>query len=440
MTPAGAYIVWAALAGVAVATVAARRRAIGWWPAMALAAVAALSVAAFAFVSWGRATPFGDFNKAYYPAGRLVFENPAQLYACDAGTLCFVNIPIVAALFAPLSAMERTAAQVAFSAIGAVATVASVWLLAGELKADRVERYTIVALVVLNGPLLYSVRLGNLTHVMLPFLVAAGSALTRGRDARAGALFGALAIIKPPLLLVLPYLAIRGRWRAATMFTIIVAAVATASILWFGLEPHRAWLTQIAGPFSSRPVAAYNVQSISGMLAHFERPDHLADWTPLDMPAAFRLVVSAMVALVVGAAAAACLIGGAPLTTRAQWTELSMVLVLILLVSPLTWTHYYAFCLLPLACYATGAVPAPNASVRWALAAAAVLISAPVVLWLPDIPVLGSLVARVLVSHYVGGALLLLAALCASRVAQRETAAVSPDTAQFSFHTPARPA
>ena len=54
-------------------------------------------------------------------------------------------------------------------------------------------------------------------------------------------------------------------------------------------------------------------------------------------------------------------------------------------------------------------------AVMLGVAAAAVLISAPVVLWLPHGPILGPLLARVLISHYVFGGLLLLGALCVSR-------------------------
>jgi len=426
MAPAAAYGVWIALAATVVATIAARRRAVSWWQPAVLAPVATASVVAFAVVSWGRATPLGDFNKAYYPAGMLLFADPSRLYSCETSNLCFVNIPIVAALFTPLSVIDRLPAQIIFSVVGAAATVVAAWYLTRELCAGAVAGYAIVALFALNGPLLYSARLGNLTHVMLPWLVAAFAALARGRDGRAGTMLGGLAIIKPPLLLFLPYLVYRRRWRAAATLTGTVAAVVVASVLWFGLALHRVWLTQLAGPFSSRPVAAYNVQSITGMLAHLQRPENLTNWMPLDVSPAFMLVSYGLVAFVVAAAAAAFLASGAPASTRAHWTELSIVLVLVLLVGPLTWTHYYAFCLIPLALYATRTVNAPNTAMGFTVAAAAALISAPVVLWLPRVPILGSLAARVLVSHYVAGALLLLGALCVSRVGQWESSSSRP--------------
>ena len=425
MAPAGAYAVWIALAAAALATIAARRRAAARWQPVTLATVASASVVAFAFVSWGRATPLGDFNKAYYPAGTSIFGDPSQLYECDAGNLCFVNIPIVAAPFAPLAAIGRLPAQVVFSFAGAAAAAAAAWLLIRELHAEGATRYAIVALFALNGPLLYSARLGNLTHVMLPLLVVAFAALTRGRDGRGGVLFGVLALIKPPLLLFLAYLIFRRRWRAvlATIATTIAAGVVSVAAV--GLEAHRIWLTQVIGPFANRPVAAYNVQSIAGMLAHFLRPDDLASWVPLEVSRSFIAMDYALVVLVLAVVAATLLATGAPPTPSAQWAELSIVLVVVLLVSPLTWTHYYAFCVIPLACYATGAIIASSAGARLAIAASAALVSAPVVLWLPQVRILGSLIARVGISHYVFGALMLLGALCATRVAQREPAAVA---------------
>jgi hypothetical protein len=54
-------------------------------------------------------------------------------------------------------------------------------------------------------------------------------------------------------------------------------------------------------------------------------------------------------------------------------------------------------------------------AMRLAVGAAAVLVSAPVVLWLPQSPILRWLAAHVLISHYVFGGLLLLGALCVSR-------------------------
>ena len=433
MAPAGAYVVWSTLVLAALATIVARRRRPAGWQPVALVGVAIASVVAFAFVSWGRATPFGDFN-TYYAAGASIFADPARLYSCETRQLCYVNIPIVAALFAPLAVLGRLPAQIVFSLAGAVAVVVAAWLLSRELRATASERYAIVVLLALSGPLLYSARLGNLTHVMLPFLVAAFAALTRGRDGRAGAVIGALAIIKPPLMLFLPYFVLRQRWRAAAAMGGIIIAATLASLVWFGLDVHRVWWFELGGKYSSRPVGAYNVQSLAGMLAHLRRPGHLTDWTPLDVSPTFMAVYYGLVAAVFAAAAATCFASGAPTKPSAQWAELSIVMVLLLLAGPVTWTHYYAFCVIPLACYATRAITATGTAVTLGVGAAALLVSAPVVLWLPHGPILGPLVARVLISHYVLGGLLLLGALCVSRRVGQQPAMPQIDA------EPARPA
>jgi Glycosyltransferase family 87 len=417
MPASGAYVVWTVLAVLAAAAVAARRRATSWWQPLLLAGVAGASVASFGIVSWGRATPFGDFNKAYYTAGSLILSDPSRLYACEISNLCFVNVPLVALVFTPFSWLERFAAQLVFTAIGALAVAAAAWLLIKELRANGVGRHAIVALFALSGPLLYSARLGNVTHVMLPLLVIAFASFIRGCDVRAGVLLAALTALKLPLLLFLPYFLLRGRWRAALAFGGTLAAILVVSVSLFGTELHALWLRGFVGPFAGRPVGAYNAQSIAGTLAHFMRPGNLTNWLPLEVSPLFTALGYAVVATLTGATAAAALVSGRPHGPAAQWTELSMVLVLALLASPLTWTHYYAFCVIPLAGYVTGTIAAPGVGWRVIVGMAAVLVSLPVVLAVPDHPVLRPLVERVLISHYVGGGVLLLAALSASRLA-----------------------
>src|SRR5262249_24332210 len=93
--------------------------------------------------------------------------------------------------------------------------------------------------------------------------------------------------------------------------------------------------------------------------------------------------------------------------------EVSIVVVVSLLASPLTWTHYYAFCLIPLTQCVAGTLVVREARTRVAVAIACVLVSAPVVLALPGRPWLQMLTARVMISHYAVGGIVLWGALCA---------------------------
>ena len=150
MRPIGAYIVWATLALAALAIVHARRRGPAPWQPLALGLVAVVSVTAFAFVSWGRATPFGDFNKAYLFAGSIILQDPSRLYACDVSNLCFVNIPLVALLFVPLALMGTPAAQIVFSIAGAASVAAAAWLVVRECELSGAARYAAIAIEVVD--------------------------------------------------------------------------------------------------------------------------------------------------------------------------------------------------------------------------------------------------------------------------------------------------
>lgn len=421
MRALGAYAIWFVLAAFAATIVRSRREgARGWQPA-AMAAVCLASVFAFVVTDWGRATPFGDFNKAYYAAGARILTNPSALYACDVSNLCFVNLPLVALAFTPLVVLGRTGAQAAFTVIGVAAVVAAAAITIRELRAAGASRYAIVALLALNGPLMYSIRLGNVSHVLLPVLALAFIWLARGREALAGIAFAVLTLNKLPFLLFLVYLVLRRRWIAAAAFGASVAAAVLASLSLFGAGLHEEWIGSVIGPFARWPIGAYNVQSISGLLAHYLMPGHLTDWVPLPPTLSFTVARYAIL-LAIGSLVAVTLArGGAPRHARELFLELHIVLMVALLASPLTWTHYYAFVVVPLAGLFA---ECSRGRERGIVALAAILVSLPVVLPRIPHPVAAALVERVLISHYVWGALLLVAALCAERVSGAAPASI----------------
>ena len=414
MTPAVAYAVWALLAWFATLLVAARHRSRKAWHPVALAALCLASTVAFAFVNWGRATPFGDFNKAYYPAGLFAITDPSRLYECSVNNLCFVNMPIVALLFSPLAALPLETAQLIFTLAGVIAVVVTVWALVRTLRLSSAAAYGLIAMVALNGPLLYSARLGNVTHVMLPVLLAGILFLTRGHERSGGILLAMVALLKPPFLLFGVYLIARARWRAALFYGLTIGITIVLSLAVFGADLHAEWLRGL-GAFSRRPVGAYNAQSVASALARVIYPYNLINWEPLVVTGWFDVVRQIAVLALVGLTAVVLLRTGMPRTESARWHELNIVLVLTLLAAPITWTHYYSFCLIPLSGYVPTFVrAAPVERLRYATLLA--LLSAPVVLVLPAQAIVRALHERVIVSHYVWGGVALLAAIVVSRI------------------------
>lgn len=392
---------------IAVAS-AARRR----W--LIVGFVAALGIGAYLTgrVSTGRGTPFGDFDKAYYPAGQAAALRPTALYDCGhADGLCFVNMPLVALAYMPLGMLARPAAHRIITAAGIAAVALAIGLLASLSRAKGAGYFAVAAAVLLNGPLYYSLRLANVTHIVLVVLVAALLALRRRRQVLAGALLAACAIAKPPFLLWLAYLGWRRHTRrAAVAFVATLAVGGAVSLLWFGFDLHRTWITEYVAGTSARPVGAYNAQSISGMLIRLTTTAYLVDWTGVEMSPVLSAVSTLLSALVVLAVGLVMWRTGEPASDDEALAEYSLILCAMLLISPISWTHYYALLLVPIAAWAAGRFAGDRSPFMVAaMGAAALLVSLPVTLWIPGDPFFGPVIARALLSHYVaGGALLLL--------------------------------
>jgi hypothetical protein len=372
----------------------------------------------------GRGTPFGDFDKAYYPAGRAAITQPARLYDCGhVDGLCFVNIPVVALAFTPVALLSVAAAHAVVTMTSIAAVAALAWGLIVLTAAEGWRRYAVVAAVLLNGPLFYSVRLGNLTHVVLVVIVVALLLLIRRHDARAGILLGLCALAKPPLLIWMPYFLLRRRWPAALGMAACLLMTVAASLAWFGLDLHRVWFDRFVAQSNANAVGAYNVQSINGFLVRLTTSGTLVDWRPVDVDWGFRITQLVLSLVVMTTGLMSGVAGGMPRTAAAGLREYSVLVCAMLALSPISWTHYYCFLLIPVAAYLANRIEVPRTAVWIALVAASgLLVSLPVMLWVPSHPLFGTLIARILLSHYFFGCCLLLATLLGAAVHARSSA------------------
>lgn len=413
------YFVYTITIAVAATFVMLRRRGVTGAAFFGVEVLAAAGCAA-ALLSVTSGPLFIDYTKAYDHAGRAIILDPATLYDC-ARAQCFVNFPAVALLFVPFAQLDPHVGALAFSAVGAAAI-----LLAMRHLAGRPPAHVVIWLVLLNGPLLYSLRIGNTTHILLIVLLVAFDRLADGRQALAGALMAVAAMIKPPLAIFLPYLLLRRYdGAAAAMFTVAAATLAL-SIGLYGLELHEQWFREVILGQGSAPLAAYNVQSVNGFLARLTTRGHLRDWYPLSVGPSFRMVSVLMTAGLLLASAMACRRAGRPRSAAAWYAELSIVLCVGLITAPISWSHYSALLLIPAVAFTSGRLPLCSLRMRAALGTAIVLVSAPVVVPLFSGRIASALVERVLLSHYFYGTLILLGVLIAVRLSTATTESDAP--------------
>jgi hypothetical protein len=386
-----------------------------WWrrkPGLCWAACSVLGAASVLFILTVSEPPRWccDFLKAYYPAGRVVLKNPDALYEINKPELGFVNLPIVALGLAPISLMGPVRARFVFSLLGVVAIVLAWRLMIRLTNCTGRSRALLVGAFVLSGPLAYSFREGNLTHFVLLLLVAAAWCIETRRDGWLGALLAVAGIIKLPLFLLLAYYIGRRRRRVVAGGLLTLLGITSASLLYAGLPAHRLWVEETILPFLGKPLAAYNVQSVSGFLARLLSDQELAQWYPFEAPAGFKWLHYAGVGVLSGGLLWTFYRSGAPRTPESEHTEFCSVLCLALLISPISWTHYYLLLLLPVGLYLTGRLTLPAGGTA-ALAAAILLLGPPVISFSGT----DEQLLRLFVSHFFVGGVVLLGVLLVSR-------------------------
>jgi alpha-1,2-mannosyltransferase len=388
-----------------------------------LAGLAGVAIHALLWLISEPATLFSDFYKAYYPvAESLWFEGTHDTWPLgETGAGSFVNIPVVAWLFVPLVAFGETGAGWAFLVPGIVATVGAWWLLRRFDRPGTLAGPLLLFLFLFNGPLVNSLREGNTTHFILLLLVAALLLWRAQRELAAGLVLGFCAVMKLPLLLFGIYFVVRGRWRIVAGGAAMIAGAGLLSLAIHGLEANIGWYNDSVAPFLGGVIPAFNVQSIDGFLMRLQTGVRdLQDWLPHTPSTLHRVARTLIVVGLLGGAfwlmrrastGEARGVGTQPPGAR-ELLEFVLVLNLAILISPISWSHYYLLLLLPWSLHFGGALELPDDATTRRLVWGSVILSSLPVIILPLQPDwFGGLMARTVISACLFGGVLMLAAL-----------------------------
>ncbi len=372
-------------------------------------------------VLWRYSEPpylFGDFYKAYYPAAQRVWElGPRESFQhLEVGVGGFVNMPILVWLFVPLLAFGYAGAGWAFLAIGLACVLAAWWLLLRLCDHATHIAPLLAFFFLVNGPMINSLREGNSTHIVLLLLIAALATLRTGWPFAAGLILGLAALIKIPLLLFGIYFLLRGNWRVVAGGVAMIAIALLLSLAVHGLDVNRAWFEGNVLAYVGRVIPAFNVQSIDAFLMRLGTgPDELFDWTAHEPTTTYRifrwLILIALFGSTFWLMRRAATFAGVRSDQR-DYLEYSVILVLAVVASPVSWSHYYLLMLLPIGLYIGNRLPVlEDDPARWLLWSGFILAALPIIL-LPLEPDWVLLVAsRTILSAWLLGGLLMLAAL-----------------------------
>jgi alpha-1,2-mannosyltransferase len=248
-------------------------------------------------------------------------------------------------------------------------------------------------------------------------LVGALALLKDRRDAWAGVVLGVCALIKLPLLIFGVYFVLRRNWPAVFGFSALLAVSGLLSLIVFGWELNWLWFDTSVLRFSRYAIGAYNVQSVLGFLIRLETgAAFLREFSAVDVGTTQRIVGRGLVIGMAIAAILACLRRppASDIRRRDEWDnlEFSLVVTLAILASPLSWTHYYCWLLIPIAFLLNRRALARRKAASWAVWTSVILISPVVaILAFPEHPIMQAAYAKFLVSNYLAGAVVLFGLL-----------------------------
>ena len=270
----------------------------------------------------------------------------------------------------------------AFLAIGAVAALAAWWLLARMRARRRNAAPLLLFLGLVNGPMINSLREGNTTHIILLLLVLALLLWRSGCDSRPACCSASAPSSSCRCCCSAPTCscAASGAWRWAASRRSPRPCCCRSPCT--ACKGNIAWYKDSVEPFLGGVIPAFNVQSIDGFLVRLETgPARLLDWEPLaptlaqDRPQHRAVRCSSAASGHHPRLTAARRARGRSSATR--WI-FSIVLVLAIVTSPVSWTHYYlCFCCRGASTSAAGC-PARRRDDALADVRAAVLASLPV--------------------------------------------------------------
>lgn len=183
-----------------------------------------------------------DFDTFWRSAVALV--EGRDVYLDTGAYLVNLNPPVFTALVAPYGLLDFWAAYRLFTLVSVLLMVASLLLVAVELRLPTTPAAAVLTAVLLSSPMLATVGLGQMYPMLTAGLVAAWLLERRGQPALSGVAIGLVVALKPTLAPLLLVPLARRHWEtvaggvvAGALATIVgwVATGATSLPTWLGL-------------------------------------------------------------------------------------------------------------------------------------------------------------------------------------------------------------
>ncbi|MEA1926820.1 MAG: glycosyltransferase family 87 protein, partial [Candidatus Auribacterota bacterium] len=270
----------------------------------------------------------------------------------------WIYLPSYVWIFRPLAGLGFPAAARVWLLVNAVLALLCVWMLcrARPFTGDRNITLLRTAWFIFIG-LTFQPVFDDLWHGNVSVLIFAGFCLSYlllkgGHNFSAGLALGLIVPLKFYPAIFVPYFIWRRNWKLVAGVAVSCLAICLISLLTVGWEGNLAYFQMVRGELGTGGIAAFNDQSISGFLLHVFDYGDVNVWRNTPTPLWFAILRLTLVAALF--AAVIRVMRRKPEKpadhSAAQDLDLSLVIFVMLLASPITWYHYYTWLLLPIFC------------------------------------------------------------------------------------------
>lgn len=333
----------------------------GWW-ALLRPPVVAITCLVLAAVAWGilrgystlaqetagrrHMQDFGIFHRSVqqYHAGQSLYTLPAGAVEGRISGFRNLNLPHLHLALIPLGWLSASLALGIWVAASAWAFVDAGrrTVTATGFRLPRLAAFALAVYLLAWAPTASMVLTFQVSLLVMWPVVCAWLAARQGRWSASGAWIGLAAVLKPFLLLVLPYLLLRRRYAAVGWALGVGAALIAAGLLVFGAGAYMEWLDQVLhitwrGHYMNASFFGLFERTFGAVPLYSTFTSRAWTVVPLGLAAAVPVGVATLVS--------AAKTGDDEAAVDASWTAL---LLASLLLSPVGWVYYVWIPLLPL--------------------------------------------------------------------------------------------
>lgn len=258
----------------------------------------------------------------------------------------FIPPPFSAVILAPLTVLPWKTAYFVWQLLCVLMMAISLYFalhLLDDAPPSSIVMTIALAVVFLFLPFKRALTLGNIDVVLILLWVLGVSFLRRGRAIPSAFCFALGTVIKVSPVYAVPLLILRRQWRWLASYGVASVVLLALSVWKVGWTNHVVWAGQV-GPALACGIKSFWNRSLPGFILGLGGPQRLL----YDLPAPPGLCLFNKAVSVVCYFAFLIWCWRKRRDSKGLMFEIVLLPLVVLLVSPLSWTQYYVLAVLPL--------------------------------------------------------------------------------------------